>query len=203
MVQYRKTADPMNQTAPKSDKSGKAGARLDKSKGRRMLATAPNGVKDRQALKIRELADALVAAGFESLDDQADALGLSRSTTWTILKAKHKNYGLSAAVINRVLRNPDLNSRVRAKVVEYIREKTAGSFGHNHTQLRRFVRQLINDDGPLPDKNLVEVLHPQRAKIAGILRAHASDPQGSNGRKLSSPRSGARQPHRSRRVSDS
>ena len=203
MVQYRKIADPMNQTAPRSDKSGEAGARLGKSKGRRMLATAPNGVKDRQVLKIKELADALVAAGFESLDDQADALGLSRSTTWTILKAKHKNYGLSAAVINRVLRNPDLNSRVRAKVVEYIREKTAGSFGHNHIQLRRFVRQLINDDGPLPDKNLVEVLHPQRAKTAGISRPHGSHAPGSNGRKLSSPRSGPRQTRPSRRVSDS
>src|SRR5690349_22741267 len=164
MVQYRKTTDPMNQTAPESDKQGKTGARLDTSKGRRMLATAPNGVKDRQVLKIKELADALVAAGFESLDDQADALGLSRSTTWTILKAKHKNYGLSAAVINRVLRNPDLNSRVRAKVVEYIREKTAGSYGHNHTQLRRFVRQLIQDVGPLPDGKLLEVLHRERAK---------------------------------------
>jgi hypothetical protein len=203
MVQYRKITDPMNQPAPESDKAGKAGARLGNSKGRRMLATAPNGVKDRQALKIKELAEALVAAGFESLDDQADALGLSRSTTWTILKAKHKNYGLSAAVINRVLRNPDLNSRVRAKVVEYIREKTAGSFGHNHIQLRRFVRQLVNDDGPLPDKNLVEVLHPQRAKTAGISRPHGSHAPGSNGRKLSSPRSGARQTRPSRRVSDS
>lgn len=128
-----------------------------------MLATAPNGVKDRQALKIKELADALVAAGFESLDQQADALGLSRSTTWTILKAKHKNYGLSAAIISRVLRNPDLNSRVRAKVVEYVREKSAGSYGHNHAQLRRFVGQLADAVGTAPDDTILDHFYRNRA----------------------------------------
>jgi hypothetical protein len=30
-------------------------------------------------------------------------LGLSRSTTWTILHGRHKNYGLSASVIKRML----------------------------------------------------------------------------------------------------
>ena len=113
--------------------------------GSRMLARGEPqdvDVKARQACKIRELAAVLVAAGFVSLDDQAKALGLSRSTTWTILKAKHKNYGLSAALINRVLAKPDLNSRVRGKIIEYIREKAAGSYGHNHTQLRRFIHLL-------------------------------------------------------------
>jgi hypothetical protein len=58
-------------------------------------------VKERQCLKIKELSDALVKAGLLSLDEQAAALGLCRSTTWTILTAKHKNYGLSGAIINR------------------------------------------------------------------------------------------------------
>src|SRR5262249_16012458 len=102
----------------------------------------PNDTKQRQASKIKELADMLVKEGFVSLDEQADALGLSRSTMWTILKAKHKNYGLSAALINRVLRKPDLNPRVRAKIIEYVREKATGSYGHNSTQSRRFVRLL-------------------------------------------------------------
>lgn len=100
----------------------------------------PQDKKDRQVAKIKELADALVAAGYVSLDAQARALGLSRSTTWTILKGKHKNYGLSAALINRVLDKPDLNWRVRAKIIEYVREKSAGSYGHNNNQLRRFVK---------------------------------------------------------------
>jgi len=108
-----------------------------------MLARAePQDMKERQALKIKELADVLVAAGFASLDDQAKALGLSRSTTWTILKGKHKNYGLSAALICRVLAKPDVHSRVRAKIIEYVREKAAGAYGHNGSQLRRFTRLL-------------------------------------------------------------
>lgn len=102
----------------------------------------PHDKKELQVAKLKELADALVAAGYVSLDDQAKALGLSRSTTWTILKAKHKNYGLSAALINRVLDNPGLDWRVRAKVIEYVREKSAGSYGHNNNQLRRFVRHI-------------------------------------------------------------
>jgi homospermidine synthase len=105
-----------------------------------MPAGEPQDVKERQARKIKEVADTLVAAGFTSLDEQAKALGLSRSTTWTILQAKHKNYGLSAALISRVLAKPGLNSRVRAKIIEYVRERAAGSYGHNDTQLRRFIR---------------------------------------------------------------
>jgi hypothetical protein len=98
--------------------------------------------KQRQSSKIKELSDALVAAGFLSLDEQATALGLSRSTTWTILRAKHKNYGLSGALINRILKKPRLDRRVRAKVIEYVEEKASGSYGHNKTQLRRFTERL-------------------------------------------------------------
>ena len=59
-------------------------------------------MKGRQTLKIRELGDALISEGFVTLDEQALALGLCRSTTWTILKANHKSSGLSATVINRM-----------------------------------------------------------------------------------------------------
>src|SRR5204863_6851493 len=65
-------------------------------------------MKARQALKIRELGDALVAAGYASLDQQAKILGLPRSTTWTIIRADHKSSGLSAAVINRILSTSQL-----------------------------------------------------------------------------------------------
>jgi hypothetical protein len=105
--------------------------------------------KDRQISKIKELSDALVAAGFCSLDGQANALGLSRSTTWTILKAKHKNYGLSGAVVNRILQRPGLNRRIRAKILEYVREKAAGSYGHNRNQLRRFNHHLSAQAGTI------------------------------------------------------
>ena len=107
-----------------------------------------NRLRERQTFRIKELAETLEAVGFVSLDEKANALGLSRSTTWTILKAKHKNYGLSAAVLNRVLCKPDLNSRVRAKIMEYVQEKAAGSYGHNNAQLYRFVRHLGEKSGP-------------------------------------------------------
>ena len=45
-------------------------------------------VKARQSSKIRELGEALITAGFVSLDAQARVLGLPRSTAWTILSAK-------------------------------------------------------------------------------------------------------------------
>jgi hypothetical protein len=107
-----------------------------------MRSGGSQDVKDRQSSKIKELSDALVTAGFESLDEQATALGLSRSTTWTILKARHKNYGLSGALINRILQRPQLHRSVRAKLIEYVKEKASGSYGHNKIQLRRFTERL-------------------------------------------------------------
>src|SRR4051794_40866001 len=52
--------------------------------------------KRKQNSKIQELGEALADAGFRSLDERARVLDLSRSTTWTILKSKHKSSGLSA-----------------------------------------------------------------------------------------------------------
>ena len=99
-------------------------------------------VKAQQARKIRELGDALVLQGFRTLDQQAKALGLGRTTAWTILKANHKKSGLSAAVINRMLAAPRLPPLVRHKMLEYIDEKIAGSYGHSTTQIRRFTARL-------------------------------------------------------------
>ena len=78
--------------------------------------------KARQSSKIRELGDALVTAGFVMLDEQAQAIGLCRSTTWTILKGNHKTSGPSATVINRMLAAPQLPPLVRQKILEYIEE---------------------------------------------------------------------------------
>src|SRR5712671_875775 len=98
----------MPSTKRLTGKKGVRNVQVSSRKEHRMLVGGePNNVKGRQARKISELADTLVLAGFVSLDEQANALGLARSTTWTILKAKHKNYGLSAALIKRVLAKPD------------------------------------------------------------------------------------------------
>src|SRR5437870_3903816 len=63
-------------------------------------------MKARQSSKIRELVEAVKSAGFSTLDEQAKALGLSRSTAWTIRKTSHKASGLSASIINRMLAAP-------------------------------------------------------------------------------------------------
>jgi predicted DNA-binding transcriptional regulator AlpA len=59
-----------------------------------------------QTTKIRELREALIGTGYVRLDDQASVLGLSRSTTWTIMHGKHKTAGLSASVVKRILAQP-------------------------------------------------------------------------------------------------
>jgi hypothetical protein len=101
-------------------------------------------LKALQRLKIRELRDALVYAGFLTLDAQANALGLRRSTTWAVLKANHKASGLSAAIINRMLESSHLPALARARILEYIEEKAAGSYGASTMQRRRFAARLSN-----------------------------------------------------------
>ena len=99
-------------------------------------------MKSRQSSKIREIGEALIAAGFRAFDKQAEALGLSRSTTWTILKGKYKNSGLSAATLNRILASPHLPRIVQPKIHEYIEEKTAGLYGDRKTRIRKFTAAL-------------------------------------------------------------
>jgi len=121
---------------------------MDSSSRQAERSIQQNGVpvlaemKSRQASKIRELGQALVDAGFLTLDEQAKALGLARSTTWTILKASHKGSGISAAIIKRMLLSPQLPPIARAKIVEYTEDKLAGAYGGSRTQRRRFFARL-------------------------------------------------------------
>jgi hypothetical protein len=98
--------------------------------------------KLRQSAKLRELAAALETDGFIGLDAQATALGLSRSTAWTILSGSHKSSGLSARTLNRILASPLLGERARAKILEYIAEKQAGHYGTSKLMLRKFDQRL-------------------------------------------------------------
>jgi hypothetical protein len=105
-------------------------------------------MKARQCAKIRELADAARAAGYLTLDEQAQAFGLARSTAWTITQASHKASGLSASTINRMLTAPELPPLVRSKILEYVEEKAAGLYGGSRSQRRRFTSRLsINGNG--------------------------------------------------------
>jgi hypothetical protein len=99
-------------------------------------------MRGRQRAKIREFRGALVAAGLRTLDKQAAVLMLSRSTTWTLLKGKHKGSGISAAIIIRMLLSPRLPPPVRTTILQYVAEKTAGLYGDSELRLRKFTAQL-------------------------------------------------------------
>ena len=101
-------------------------------------------MKARQSAKIRELGQALIDAGLRTLDAQADALGLPRSTAWTIVKTRHKTSGLSAGSIERMLRSSKLPPRARATIVEYVEEKSFGLYGGSRRQQQRFAVRLSN-----------------------------------------------------------
>ncbi len=65
------------------------------------------------------ISEALIASGYTSLDEQAEALGLRRSTTWTIVKNKHKLGRLCGKTIERILSNPQTPAAVRIAVQQY------------------------------------------------------------------------------------
>jgi hypothetical protein len=115
-------------------------------------------MKARQAAKIREVGHALVDAGFLTLDEQSKALGLARSTTWTILRASHKGSGLSAAIIKRMLLSPQLPPLARRKILEYTTDKLGGVYGGSRTQRRKFferVRRAALEEAGLSRSELV------------------------------------------------
>ena len=87
-------------------------------------------MRERQRAKIRQFGDALAAMGLRTLDKQADALALSRSTTWNLLKGKHKGSGISPTIINRMFASPRLPPHVRVTILEYVAEKAAGRRQH-------------------------------------------------------------------------
>jgi hypothetical protein len=103
--------------------------------------------KARQSAKIKELWQALRMAGFVTVDEQAEVLGLSRSTAWTIRKANHKSSGLSASILIRMLAAPGLPPAARSKILEYIEEKAAGLYGGSLSQRRRFAARVGMQDG--------------------------------------------------------
>jgi predicted DNA-binding transcriptional regulator AlpA len=74
-------------------------------------------------VRIRE---ALIGCGYTKLDQQAKALGISRSTVWTIIKTKHKLGRLSTKTTKRILANPELPPPVRSVILQYLAERSRG-----------------------------------------------------------------------------
>ena len=66
------------------------------------------------------ITEALVQSGYKSLDAQAQALGLSRSTAWTVIRRKHKLGRLHASTAMKMLGSPALPVPVRAAIEAYV-----------------------------------------------------------------------------------
>jgi hypothetical protein len=105
-------------------------------------ASSTPAMKAKQSAKIRDLRQALMKLGFVTLDKQARVLELSRSTTWTVMRGSHKCSGLSAGIIKRMLNSPQLPPLARTVLLEYVEEKSAGTYGHGQYRLRIFRAQL-------------------------------------------------------------
>jgi hypothetical protein len=122
--------------------------------------TTVSNAKALQSLKLRDVGEALVSAGFVSLAEQARALALPQSTTWTILVGTHKASGLSADIVNRILRSPELPDSARTQILEYVAAKAAGVYGHSRTRARRFIDRVL-----IPHHTLVSSLTPARPQL--------------------------------------
>lgn len=107
--------------------------------------TNRRNIKLKQCAKIAELREALLIAGFQSVDRQARALGLGRSTAWSVLRAGHKSTGLTGSIIRRISSSPELPENARLVLQQYVAQKLAGTFGHDTKQLRRFRSALSSD----------------------------------------------------------
>ena len=97
--------------------------------------------KARQAAKLAEIREALVAAGYDTTAKQAAVLGVCRATAWVVLN-RDKRVGPSASVIKRILSSPNIPPAVRRKVEEYIQERISGLYGHGVSATRAFSNQF-------------------------------------------------------------
>jgi len=77
----------------------------------------------RRTIPVQRIADALVEAGYISLDQQARALGVHRATAWTIMRTKHKLGYLNGKTAERMLANPELPTCIRDVLHRYATEK--------------------------------------------------------------------------------
>ena len=101
---------------PRSSRRPSLGVRLETV---RYLNTS----SARRTIPVQDIADALIKAGYKSLDEQAKALGIHRATAWTIIKKKHKLGRLNPDTTNRMLANRELPPSVRIVIEQYLAER--------------------------------------------------------------------------------
>ena len=85
----------------------------------------PRGTR-KYIVDLQQIREALVQSGYTKLDQQAKALGVHRSTAWTIIKTRHKLGRLSAKTTQRILANPDTPPSVRSVIQKYLAERSFG-----------------------------------------------------------------------------
>src|SRR3974390_1097446 len=99
------------------------------------------GAKEKQASKLAEIRETLVAAGYDTTAKQAAILGIGRSTAWVLLN-RDKRARPSAKVIKRILSSPQVPARARRKVEQYVEQKARGLYGHCESATRTFGNQF-------------------------------------------------------------
>ena len=116
---------------------------MEKKRGaaRKPLTVLQLESKAKQASKLAEIREALVAAGYDTAAKQAIALGVCRSTAWVVLNRDNRA-GPSAVVIKRILSSPNFPPAARRKVEEYVINKIAGLYGHREERTRWFRSQF-------------------------------------------------------------
>src|SRR6516164_5479692 len=97
----------------------------ERSGDRRYRIDLQSEAKEKQALKLAEIRETLVAAGYDTTAKQAAILGIGRSTAWVLLN-RDKRAGPSAKVIKRILSSPQVPKAVRRKVEQYVRQTIRG-----------------------------------------------------------------------------
>jgi hypothetical protein len=97
--------------------------------------------KARQAAKLAEIREALVASGYDTTAKQGAILGVCRATAWVVLN-RDKRAGPSISVIKRILSSPNVPPAVRCKVEEYIEDRIDGLYGHSESATRAFRNQF-------------------------------------------------------------
>jgi len=80
-------------------------------------------------IELGRISEALISSGYTSLDAQAKALGVHRSTAWVIIKNKHKLGRLSAKTVCRILGNPQTPPAVRTVVQQYMTKRSERKLG--------------------------------------------------------------------------
>jgi hypothetical protein len=119
--------------------------------------------KGRQASKLEEIREALIAAGCDTTAKQAAVLGVGRSTAWALLNLD-KRAGPTAIVIKRIPSSPNLPPVARRKFEEYIEEKVGGLYGHSEQRKQAF-------------RETFRTLNLQRSRLKHLLKPSGARPR--------------------------